>query len=479
MKDEYEKINDEGENQEACCSAPNRKQKIILITVFIIMGLIAISSLAVCFIIFLQNDAKVVTLKDINLTLIGDVFPDGEKITAIAVTFIVEDNEDPNFTIDNTKLSSHCFSVQERNITGIHSCSSLDNPHSKENGQYIILELNPNDNNSKIIYRTNDESYTEPSSYIFHIQQKADIDLINGNYIQKTAKIYSNDPDINNTINLVVDEFNADTFINPDDSTETLPYNIFIPKSIERSKPSKIDQKYPLILFIHDFSVVCNDPRMTLFQGIGGTIWATHEEQRKHESFVVAPCFNDIIVNGSYQHKGQYSLIMPLLNDLVNNKYKDIIDTDRIYITGQSMGSMASISLMCENPNFFASGLFVAGQWDVKIMENLINQSFWILCSEADEKSATQNDLATENLEKLGARIGKGRWSGKANFAERKKNVEEILNGQDNKFYVKFANHTVMPLDIPYNIVDEHVYTWKVAYMIEGVRNWLFDQKLN
>ena len=48
------------------------------------------------------------------------------------------------------------------------------------------------------------------------------------------------------------------------------------------------------------------------------------------------------------EHTGQYSYIIPMLEDLINNQYKDKIDTSRLYTTGQSMDCMPSISLMCE-----------------------------------------------------------------------------------------------------------------------------------
>ena len=478
-KEPYEKINDEDENPKLCLNNPNRKQKIILLVIFIISGIVAISSLIICFFIFLKNDAKVVTIKEINLTLIGDVFPDGEKITAIGLTITVEDNEDPNFTIDNTKLTSHCFSVQERNISSIHSCSSLDNPHSIENGPYIIIELNKDDPNAFTYSQSNIFQNTT-----FHIQQRADIDLINGNYLQKTSKIYSNDPYSNSMINLIVDDFETDTFYSPDNSNHSLSYNIFIPKSLHRSKPPQIDHKYPLILFLHDFSVECTDPRMTLTQGIGGTIWATPIEQSKHESFVVAPCFTGKIVNETFHHNGQFDLIMPLLNYLINTKFHGIVDVERVYTTGQSMGSMASISLMCENPGFFASGLFVAGKWDPNEMKKLANQSFWILCSEGDESVKKNKDEEVKNLVSLGVKVRKESWFGNASVEERRENVERILDGGDddgdfNKFYVSFVNNTVVPKNIPYNVRYEHTYTWKVAYMIEGIRDWLFEQYLN
>lgn len=127
-------------------------------------------------------------------------------------------------------------------------------------------------------------------------------------------------------------------------------------------------------------------------------------------------------------HTGQYSIIIPMLDYLINQKYKNKIDRNRLFTTRQSMGCMTSMSLMCEYPNYFASGLFVAGQWDVTKIENLLNQKFWILCSEADLKASKQNDMAIENLESHSANISRARWYGNASEIEKKTNVDDILS---------------------------------------------------
>ena len=94
-------------------------------------------------------------------------------------------------------------------------------------------------------------------------------------------------------------------------------------------------------------------------------------------------------------------------------------------------------------------------------------------------KAPAQNDKAMENLERLGAKISRARWYGNATEEEKAKSVEDILKEGNDKMYVKFVNHTVMPDDIPYRPSDEHMYTWKVAYLIDGVREWLFNNHLN
>lgn len=478
MNSEWEKLKDENEQKKHCCRLPSRKTMIILIVTLSIIAMAGLILLVVFFFILMKDVEDMITITDLNLTLIAEVYPDGQRITAIAIN-IFNDKGRQDYIIDNSKLSNQSFSVQERNITNIHSSSSLSDPYRSENGKYIIIELNPKDPGAPILYRIDELNFQGRRNVTLHVKQETDIELLNGDTLLKSSTIYTNDPDINKSVNLIVDDFITQQYVSQTNPNQKLTYNLYVPESIREGSESISDEKYPLILFMHDASVMCNDTRMSLFQGVGATIWASKSEQLKHQSFVVAPCFNEVIVNDSFMYTGQYSTIIPMLDELINEKYKNKIDRNRLFTTGQSMGCMTSISLMCEYPQFFASGLFVAGQWDVKIMENLLNQSFWILCSEADMKAPAQNDKAMENLESLGAKISRAKWFGNATVAQNKENVENILSEGNDKMYVKFVNHTVMPDDIPYNPGNEHIYTWKVAYLIEGVRDWLFSNKLN
>lgn len=478
--DMWQQLNENDENKKSCCSLQNRKSRVVLIVVLSVLALIGVAVLIACLLLFLKIDKTPIDHDDLNITLIAEVFPDGQRLTAIGINYVSKEKPDQEYIIDNSKLNDISFSVQERNITSIHSATSLNYPHHVENGKFIIIELNPKDSGAPLIYEVRETNFQGRKNVTLHIQQQSDIELVNGQIISKSSKNFTNDPDINKSVNIIIDDFVTRQYINETNPNENLSYNLFIPKSLRNQDSNNSnDEKYPLVLFMHDASIKCNDTRMTLFQGVGATVWTTDDEQQKRESFVVAPCFNEVIVDDNFQHTGQYSCIIPMLNDLINNQFKGRIDTGRLYTTGQSMGCMTSISLMCENPNYFASGMFVAGQWDVTVMEALLNQTFWILCSEADMKAPAQNDKAMENLERLGAKISRARWYGNATEEEKAKSVEDILKEGNDKMYVKFVNHTVMPDDIPYRPSDEHMYTWKVAYLIDGVREWLFNNHLN
>lgn len=77
--------------------------------------------------------------------------------------------------------------------------------------------------------------------------------------------------------------------------------------------------------------------------------------------------------------------------------------------------------------------------------------------------------------EAAGAKISKARWNARATPAENAAQVRKMIDEGNNIKYVVFDKGTVWPEGVTVGM--EHMQTWKVAYYIEGVRDWLFDQK--
>ena len=152
--------------------------------------------------------------------------------------------------------------------------------------------------------------------------------------------------------------FKQYTYIDSVNSSYVLNYNLFTP---ENYTPEK---KYPLIIFIHDASLVGSDnTNNTIIKSVGGPIWATDREQKKHESFVLAPQYNEIVIddnNGKYS-KSEYINVTVRLIQNITQEYS--INTDRIYSTGQSMGAMTTLYLLANYQNLLAGGIVVDGQW--------------------------------------------------------------------------------------------------------------------
>ena len=105
-----------------------------------------------------------------------------------------------------------------------------------------------------------------------------------------------------------------------------------------------------MVLFIHDAGPTdLKETVVALIQGNGAIVFASPEEQAKHEAFVLAPKYNKKIVNDDGNIDPLLDTTLNLL-DYLKNEYS--IDTDRLYTTGQSMGGMMSIVMNFRQPKF-------------------------------------------------------------------------------------------------------------------------------
>jgi len=247
----------------------------------------------------------------------------------------------------------------------------------------------------------------------------------------------------------------------------TLKYNLYTPKDYDANK------SYPLVLFIHDAGVVSNDPKVTLIQGLGAVIFAAPSEQAKHECFVLAPQYPTVIVNDHSEAKPHLDVTVNLVKAVAK---QFSIDQNRIYTTGQSMGCMTSIEMMVRNPDLFAAALLVAGQWDPARMSVLAKSNLWIVVSEKNLKAFEGMNASMSVLEAAGAKISRATWNGRASAAEFAVFVQNMISKDSNIKYTVFENGSVVPEGLPNNHLNNHIYTWEVAYTIEGLRDWLFTQ---
>lgn len=266
--------------------------------------------------------------------------------------------------------------------------------------------------------------------------------------------------------NLVVDDFRQ--FEYKDSKTgEVLKYNLFVPKAYDKTK------SYPLVLFMHDAGATSGRTDNTLVQGIGAIAFANSEDQAKREAFILAPQFTRTVVNDQSQVTSELDMVIDLINQLAG-EYG--IDKNRLYATGQSGGGMLSIAMNIKYPDFFAASFLVACQWDPSLVKSLATDKLWIVVSEGDEKAYPGQNAITIVLEQEGAKVSRAVWEGTYTpdqFAEAVKSME----AEGNPFkYVALKKGTVVPAGQEDSPGGNHVNTWRVAYTIEGIRDWLFRQ---
>ena len=96
-----------------------------------------------------------------------------------------------------------------------------------------------------------------PLSVVF--SQTGNITSLNGadytgDNVEKTSE---------NTINLIVDDFQQFVFTDPSYDNKTLMYNLYVPENYDP------DKSYPLVLFMPDASATSTIPTKGITQGLG------------------------------------------------------------------------------------------------------------------------------------------------------------------------------------------------------------------
>lgn len=388
----------------------------------------------------------------VGVTALTEVFGDGQRATTAVIEY-----KQP---IDHNKLNINSFTVTDRKIIRAYSNDVPNKAATGKNGRFVILELDPQDKNA-LTYNAQGPALS-PASLV--VSQTAQLTTVAGKNLNIPAKPITN----SQQRNLVVDDFQQFKFKDPKTGL-TLNYNLYIPKDYDPNK------KYPLVLFMHDLGVTGLNPYATLTQGLGATVWATPQSQAKHPAFVLAPQYPTALANDNNQTSVYADITVRLLEDL-QQRYG--IDAKRMYTTGQSGGCMTSIALNIRYPQLFAASFLVAGQWDAQQTAPMAKNKLWILVSQDDDKAYPGMNAITQNLEQHGAKVARAEWDGTSSSAQFKQDVLNIQKRSPNSnvYYTSFTKGTVFPAGTTATGGSGHKNTWRIAYTIEGIQDWLFNQ---
>ena len=405
-----------------------------------------------------------------SVTAIGEVLGDGAKTTAVAIEY--------DAPINGNSLSTATYTVDGRQVKRVYTNSEAMKSRTPRAGRFVIVELKTtvsltpdfgpdkkkDDNAGKKDVKDNAQGggpaggittgnrptrETNPFPITATLTQAKAIKTATGKTYKAGATLVSTQ-----SRTLVADDFKQLTF--KDDKTGvTLRYNLFIPKNYDPSK------RYPLVLFMHDASGANQVDNYTLLQGNGATVWASPRDQAKHACFVLAPQYDEIVVDDSFRVSSSAETTIDLL-DTIKNQYA--IDADRVYTTGQSMGCMLSYLLMSTHPDEFAAGMLVAGQWDPKVIAPMAKKPLWLISCTGDEKSSTGAATALKLWSSLGAKTDSAFWPLDTTETVRAQEIEALRH---------------QPVTIRYSHLRGgwHNGTWRVAYTFAGIRDWLFEQR--
>ncbi len=176
------------------------------------------------------------------------------------------------------------------------------------------------------------------------------------------------------------------------DSTGSLPYRILYPENYDRTK------KYPLVLFLHGAGERGNDNEKQLVHG--ASLFLENENRKDYPCIVVAPqCPAESYWSSAKVDRSKYPVSLDfdyaetgmtdalrMTLDLTKSLLKnEAVDTNRVYITGLSMGGMGTFEAVWREPDLFAAAAPICGGGDVKAYgEKPPKIPFWIFHGAVD-----------------------------------------------------------------------------------------------
>jgi len=165
-----------------------------------------------------------------------------------------------------------------------------------------------------------------------------------------------------------------------------LPCQIFLPLHYDKAK------KYPLVLCLHGAGEMKSAPFTA--KVAASTALLKPEMREKYPAFLLVPQTTTgwvkrperglnnggVVFAGSQPEGPALKLVLQALAD-VKKEYS--VDADRIYVSGQSMGGVATWHLILHHPEIFAAAVPICGVGDVTLAEK-IQCPVWCFHGDAD-----------------------------------------------------------------------------------------------
>jgi predicted peptidase len=143
--------------------------------------------------------------------------------------------------------------------------------------------------------------------------------------------------------------------------------------------------RYPLVIFLHGSGERGNDNEAQLQWGVMN--FATDQALTMHPAIIIAPqcpedqewSYTDDENQAEIHFRDVPSKPMELLHQLIRQIIKDaLVDTNRIYITGLSMGGYGTYDAITRYPDLFAAAIPVCGGGDTSKAAVFAHIPIWI-----------------------------------------------------------------------------------------------------
>lgn len=396
-----------------------------------------------------------------SATMLTEPSGEGQKITQVMLEYdeLLHSDYLPNVS---------AFSVKDRTVQSVSLSQCVKSAKSCRSHE-LILQLAADDPNSLMTYQPAPRQPSVERKPAYAIKQLEPIKVFDSPQAVDFREILPNTFHTEKVQNRVIDDFVQREF--KDDSGVVVKYNLFVPKDYDPQK------RYPLVMFIHDAGSTNSNVRHTLFQGNGATVWAEPAFQAKQPAFVLAPQFDHQIVNDNSDDPADLIPTINLIKSLMNEY---AIDENRLYATGQSGGAMMITAMNIQYPHFFAANYLVAGQWAAEKTAPMARAKQLVLISEDDPKAFVGQNAMSEVLALNGAVVQKSRLVDGSIPQELEQHAQSLLDKTGNAYYLIVKSQTLPAQRREPNSTNKglgHIGTWKIAYDIEMVKTWLFNQR--
>jgi predicted peptidase len=160
-----------------------------------------------------------------------------------------------------------------------------------------------------------------------------------------------------------------------------MPYRLYVPEERVRTRP------LPLIVYLHGGGGAGDDNLRQISGGntAGTRLFTSAAVQAKHPAFVVAPQMpaRNTWSDFNSDTPAPYATLVLELVATLSREF--MIDADRIYLTGQSLGGGGTWDLVSKRPNVFAAAVPLCGNGNAQRVQAARHISIWAFHGAQDE----------------------------------------------------------------------------------------------
>jgi hypothetical protein len=128
---------------------------------------------------------------------------------------------------------------------------------------------------------------------------------------------------------------------------------------------------YPVVLTLHGLGECGTDNKIHIEKNYIATCWADSSFQKRHPAFIVSP---QCPAGSDWTTSGVKSSVFEILDSILE-VYK--IDTNRIYVTGLSLGGNGTWDYLATHPDLFAAAIPVCGWYDSSTVKYFSHIPVW------------------------------------------------------------------------------------------------------